>query len=294
MGGDVGHARNLAAIVRRNVPRVELKGLHHGWIDRSGERTGELIADGHAVNHVGHLIVGPARMHRSVGVGGETGQGEQDPFQPTGSGLDGHLLDGSAVELGAGPGGLGIDQRHSLYQRDLNGLPLSRQRELDRDEDGKVGAKMDGLGVGGETGVAYLQLVGLERNVEDLEGAIRFSGGAALESGQEVGQANGGSGHGGSKRIDHGAAQLCRCLSPCRPGDSENQKDSQKDRIDHCLTLPRCDRGGRGLPWLEGCPGSTRETPAWDTPPQPPVLPEPPGQTPCSARLLAQAFASLK
>ena len=180
----------------------------------SGERSGELIADGHAVDHVGHLIVGSPGMNGSVGVGGEAGEVEQDPFQSAGPGLNGHLFDGRAVEFGAGPGGLGIDQRDSLNQGDLNGLFLSRQREPYRDEDGNVGAKLDGLGVGGEAGTAYLQLIGLEGNVEDLEGAVRPGGGLALEPGQEIGQTNTGSGDGRSQWIDHGSAQLGRRLSP--------------------------------------------------------------------------------
>src|SRR5262249_16930835 len=56
--GNVRDSGHLRSVFGRYISRVELDRLHDAAVDPIAEGSGQLIADGHAIDDISHLIVG--------------------------------------------------------------------------------------------------------------------------------------------------------------------------------------------------------------------------------------------
>ena len=175
-----GHARDLAAELRRNVADHQLRRLHDPDVERVGERAGELIADRQAVDDERHLIVRAARMNGAVGVLREAGKGHQHRFQAAAGDGHGHALDARDGDRVARPrrgtvddGGLG---------HHLNRVGHRRQVELDVQLDACTGRRMDAPLRDGEPRQGKRQVVHAHWQVGDFVSAGHVGGRLPLEA----------------------------------------------------------------------------------------------------------------
>jgi hypothetical protein len=181
-----GDAGDLAAEFGRDVPGDQLGGLHHGDVEGVGERAGQLIADRQAVDDEGHLVVGPARMDRTVGVLREAGERDQHRLEAAAGHGDRHPLDpgdGNGVP-GAGRGA--VDRRRLWHHLDGVGQRGEGQPDVDLETRARCGVHATCLD--DEPGQRESQVVRADGEVGDFVAAGGVGDGLPLEPARRLPQ----------------------------------------------------------------------------------------------------------
>ena len=176
------NARDLRAVLRRDVASEQFQRFDQVGVDRRGKLPGELVADGHAIDDVGHLIVGTSRMDRAVGVRGKPGKTEQYRFQAPSGAADWQLFDDQPAELGPRAAGLGVQERDSFGGVNGNRFQLGQQLQMDVHAQRQLGAQFHMSARRPEAGPDYPQLISLEGDVREAKRTLIVGGGFPYEA----------------------------------------------------------------------------------------------------------------
>ena len=225
--GDDSDPGHLAAEFRRDISGHELRRLYDRRVEGICKRAGELIADRQAVDDKGHLVMGPPGMDRAVGVLREAGKGHQRRLQSAAADRRRQLFDTCHADLIACAGGSRVDQRR-IVGSDDDRRGLRRQVECDPQVDRNAGPQVHFADLRGEAAEFDAQHVAIERDIDDLEGAIYSGGGAPLQAGEGLCQNDVDRGQRSPLYVGHRAAQQGGRLCDGRQRGKEEEEDGQQ------------------------------------------------------------------
>ena len=166
-GGHVHHGRGLAAEFGRDAAGDDFHARHAAGIQAAGEGVFNLIADGHAVHHVGDLAVAALEIESPVRVRREAWCGKQDALHGLAPRRRRNLLDHGLVHVQVG-GHMVFDEGRTVLHH--HGHLAFLQHQVHGLGQGRMNLQVAMLDY--ETRRPRLQVIVAERNVEEREVAV--------------------------------------------------------------------------------------------------------------------------
>ena len=228
LGGQMDHGARLLAVLRGDVAVDELDGLGDAGIDRVRERHARLVGDGLAVEHVLALAVEALEMEAAVLILREPGRGGEQLLDGAGGDGGRRARDVRLVDVDVRGRGVGLELCRGWLRGDGHRLRSHRDTERDVDLGGRRRPHVDRAVLRPEALRVHVQLVGVERHVEELEGAVVAGDGTGLEPRDVVPELERDPGQWPAIRPQHLAANRSR-LRPRLHGDEQHDDEARHD-----------------------------------------------------------------